>query len=46
MSQIVHIALNEKEQINTAQHPEQTPWDDNSERDNQTEMNNIIHNIS
>ena len=24
--------------INTAQHPEQPLWDDNSERDNQTQM--------
>ena len=39
ISKTVHVDLHEKnKQINTAQHPEQPPWDDNSERDNQTQM--------
>ena len=37
MFKIVHVDL-EKKTISTAQHPEQPPWDDNSERNNQTQM--------
>ena len=39
MFKIVYVDLHEKNKIiNTAQHLEQPRWDDNSERDNQTQM--------
>ena len=39
MSKIKHVDLYEKNQkiINTAQHPDQQSWDDNSERNHQTQ---------